>query len=77
MYSATFENVMRLVLTFPRDTAVPFDERERLSLPDFRVALFFPLLAFMQALVLGEPISLRSEWFSLCSTSLSNLQMYL
>ena len=77
MYSATFENVRRLVLTFPRDTAVPFDEREHLSSPDFRVALFFPLLAFMQALVLGEPISLRSGWFSLCSTCLSNLQMYL
>ena len=41
MYSAVFVNVRRLLLTFPRNTAVPFDERERLSSPDFRVTLFF------------------------------------
>ena len=57
MYSATFLNVTRLVLTFPRDTAFPFDERERLSLPDIRVDLFFALLAFMQALVVPHNIS--------------------
>ena len=58
IYSATFVNVRRLVLTFARDTSVPFDESECLSSPDFRVALFFALLAFMQALVLaGSNIS--------------------
>ena len=77
MYSITFVNVRRLVLTFPRDTAVPFDEKELSNSPDYQVALFFALLAFMQALVLGEPIFLRSRCFSLCSTSLSDLQMYL
>ena len=41
IYSAAFVNVRRLVLTFPRNTAVPFDERERLSSPDFRVTLCF------------------------------------
>ena len=46
MYSATFVNVRRLVLTFPRNTVVPFDERERLSSPDFRVTLFFCLNGF-------------------------------
>ena len=77
MYSATFVNVRRLVLTFPRDTYVHFDGGERLSSPDIWVALLFALLTFMQALFLGEPISLRSRWFSICSTSLSDLQMYL
>ena len=56
MYSATFVK-WHLVLTFARDTSVPFDESEHLSSPDFWVALFFALLAFMLALVLKEPIS--------------------
>ena len=77
MYSATTVNVRRLVLTPARYTSVCFDESERLSSPDIRVALFFALLAFMQAMVLGEPKSLRSGWFSLCNTSLSDFQMYL
>ena len=46
IYSATFVNVRCLVLTFTRDTSVPFDESERLSLPGFRVALFFCLVGF-------------------------------
>ena len=77
MYSATFINVKCLVLTFPRDTAVPFDERECLSSPDFWVALFFAFLVFLQALDMGKPISLRSGWFSLSGTCFSDLQMYL
>ena len=77
MYSAAFVNVRCLVLTFPRDTAVPLDERECLSSPDFRVALFFAFLVFLQALDLGKPISLRSGWFSLSGTCFSDLQMYL
>ena len=77
MYSATTVNVRRLVLTPARYTSVCFDESERLSSPDIRVTLFFALLAFIQAMVLGEPISLRSVWFSLCNTSLSDFQMYL
>ena len=68
MYSVTFVNVRRLVLTFPGDIAVPFDERELSNSPDIQVTLFFCLVGFMQALVLGELIFLRSEWFSLGST---------
>ena len=60
MYSETFVNVRLFVLTFARDTSVPFDEIQRLSSPDFRVALIFALLASIQALVLRESISLKS-----------------
>ena len=63
MYFATFVNVRRLVLTIARDTSVAFDESERLSSPDFWVALFFAILAVMQALVLREPISLSQGGF--------------
>ena len=41
MYSATFVNVRRLVLTFPRDTAF-FYERERLNLPTSEWHCFLP-----------------------------------
>ena len=63
MYSATFINLTRLVLTFERDISVPFDESESLSSPDFRVALLFALLAFVKALILEEPISLKNRFF--------------
>ena len=70
--SSKFINIRRLVLTFVRDTSVPFDKIQHSSLPDFEVALFFTLLILILALALGKPIFLRSGCLSLCDTSLSD-----
>ena len=70
--SAKYITLRRLVLTFVRDTSVPFDKSRHSSLPDFRVALFFTLLTLILALALGKPIFLRSGCLSLCNTSLSD-----
>ena len=77
MHSAMFENVKQFFFTFARGPSFLLDERDHLCSADLQMVVFFALFAFMQVLVFGEPIFLRSGWFSLWNTSLSNFQIYL